>query len=220
MLNKYPWWKNLLIVVVILIGVIYALPNAFAPDPAIQISGESSSDALGTDELARVEAALEEEGIGFFGETVEDGRALIRLQDKDLQLRSKAVAQRALGDGYVVALNLAETTPAWLTAIGAQPMKLGLDLSGGVHFLLEVDTATAIQKRLETYTDDFKKELRQQRIRGIVSLQDDRIVGSFASEALRDQARDILRESFPPWSGKVRKKGTSTCSRRGYQRAS
>jgi preprotein translocase subunit SecD len=197
MLNKYPWWKNLLIVVVILIGVIYALPNAFAPDPAIQISGESSSDALGADELARVEAALEEEGIGFFGESVEDGRALIRLQDKDLQLRAKAVAQRALGDGYVVALNLAETTPAWLTAIGAQPMKLGLDLSGGVHFLLEVDTATAIQKRLETYTDDFKKELRQQRIRGIVSLQDDRIVGSFASEALRDQARDILRESFP-----------------------
>ncbi len=197
MLNKYPWWKNLLIVVVIAIGVIYALPNAFAPDPAIQISGESGSDVLGTDELQRVEAALEEAGIAYFGETVEQDRALIRLQDKDLQLRAKAVAQRALGDGYVVALNLAPTTPAWLTAIGAQPMKLGLDLSGGVHFLLEVDTANAIQKRLETYTDDFKKELRQQRIRGIVSLQDGRIVGSFASEALRDQAEDVLRDSLP-----------------------
>ncbi len=197
MLNKYPWWKNLLIVVVIAIGVIYALPNAFAPDPAIQISGESGSDALGTDELARVEAALEEAGIAFFGETVENDRALVRLRDKDLQLRAKAVAQRALGDGYVVALNLAPTTPAWLTAIGAQPMKLGLDLSGGVHFLLEVDTETAIQKRLETYTDDFKKELRQQRVRGIVSLQDDRIVGSFASEALRDQALDVLRDGLP-----------------------
>jgi preprotein translocase subunit SecD len=197
MLNKYPWWKNLLIVVVIAIGVIYALPNAFAPDPAIQISGESGSDALGADELARVEAALKEAGIAFFGETVENDRALIRLRDKDLQLRAKAVAQRALGDGYVVALNLAPTTPAWLTAIGAQPMKLGLDLSGGVHFLLEVDTETAIRKRLETYTDDFKKELRQQRVRGIVSLQDDRIVGSFASEALRDQALDVLRDGLP-----------------------
>jgi preprotein translocase subunit SecD len=197
MLNKYPWWKNLLILVVIAIGVVYALPNAFAPDPAIQVSGESSSDVLGADELQRVEAALEGAGIEYFGQTVSDGRALIRLADKNMQLRAKAVTQRALGDGYVVALNLAQTTPEWLTAIGAQPMKLGLDLSGGVHFLLEVDTTTAIQKRLETYTDDFKKELRQQRIRGIVALQDDRIAGSFASETLRDQAQDVLRESFP-----------------------
>ena len=140
MLNKYPWWKNLIIVVVITIGVIYALPNLYAPDPAIQISGDSSSEQLEQAQLQRAGAALTKEGIDYFGETVSDGRALIRLRDKNLQLRAKAVVQRALGDGYVVALNLAETTPAWLAAIGAQPMKLGLDLSGGVHFLLEVDT--------------------------------------------------------------------------------
>ncbi len=197
MLNKYPWWKNLIIVVVITIGVIYALPNLYAPDPAIQISGDSSSEQLEQAQLQRAGAALTKEGIDYFGETVSDGRALIRLRDKDLQLRAKAVVQRALGDGYVVALNLAETTPAWLAAIGAQPMKLGLDLSGGVHFLLEVDTEVAVSKRLETISADYKKELRQQRIRGIVSLEGDRIVGKFASQTLLDQASEVLREQFP-----------------------
>jgi preprotein translocase subunit SecD len=197
MLNKYPWWKNLLIIVVIAVGILYALPNLFAPDPAIQISGESGNDALGQAQLERVGSALETAGIDYFGETVSDGRALIRLRDKELQLRAKSVTQKALGDGYVVALNLAPTTPEWLTSIGAEPMKLGLDLSGGVHFLLEVDTQSAIKNRLETYTDDFKKALREQRVRGIVTLEGGQIVGNFASEALMNQAADIMREDFP-----------------------
>ncbi len=196
MLNKYPWWKNLLIILVMIFGVIYALPNIYAPDPAIQISGESSREVLEPAQMERVNAALEEAGVDYFGETLEDGRALIRLRDQEAQLRAKSVVQRALGDGFVVALNLAPNTPAWLAAIGAQPMKLGLDLSGGVHFLLEVDTVTAVNNRLRTLTTDYKRDLRKQRIRGIVSLEDDHIVGKFASEKLLDQAVQVMRENF------------------------
>jgi preprotein translocase subunit SecD len=207
MLNKYPWWKNLIIILALTVGVIYALPNLYAPDPAIQISGDSSRDSLGQDQLQRAGSALQEAGIDYFGATASDGRALIRLRDKDLQLRAKAIIQRSLGDDYVVALNLAPTTPAWLTAIGAQPMKLGLDLSGGVHFLLEVDTDTAVQKRLETFSADYKKELRKQRIRGIVTLDGDRIVGNFASQTLLDQASDVLREQFPSLQRETEQRG-------------
>lgn len=196
MLNKYPWWKNLMILAVVAVGLVYALPNIYAPDPAIQVSGESSSESPQPAQLKRATAALAKAGIVYSGETLENDRILIRLADKEQQLRAKAVVARALGDGYVVALNLAPTTPAWLESLGATPMKLGLDLSGGVHFLLEVDTEFAVEKRLQTLSTDYKRELRQQRIRGIVTLEGDRIVGKFASEALREQAQAVLRDQF------------------------
>jgi preprotein translocase subunit SecD len=196
MLNKYPWWKNLLIILVVIVGFIYALPNVFTPDPAIQITGENSGEVLTQAQLTRATAALDEAGIRTVGESLDEGKLLVRLALKDDQLKAKRVLQKALGDDYVVALNLAATTPDWLAAIGAQPMKLGLDLSGGVHFLLEVDTETAVHNRLQTMTNDIKRELRGQRIRGIVELKGQTIVASFTSEEAQSQARSVIGDTL------------------------
>ncbi|MDP5055110.1 MAG: protein translocase subunit SecD, partial [Congregibacter sp.] len=144
--------------------------------------------------------ALNEAGIAHFGEELEaTGRsALIRLEDQDVQLRAQAVVSRALGDGFIIALNLAETTPEWLTGLGGQPMKLGLDLSGGVHFKLEVDTVAAVERRMEYYLNGTKRALREERVRGFVGLDGDRsVVGRFRSLELREQARSLISDAFP-----------------------
>jgi preprotein translocase subunit SecD len=200
MLNKYPLWKYLLVLAVILVGLLYAVPNLYAPDPALQITGESSAQVIDEDILARATRALEQAGIEHFGETIDpDGRnALIRLRDGDEQLRAQARVHRALGDGFIVALNLAPTTPGWLTGIGAQPMKLGLDLSGGVHFKLEVDVAAAIERRQEYYLNAIKRALREERIRGLVSLDEQgAVVARFRSEEQRERARSIIADKHP-----------------------
>lgn len=200
MLNKYPLWKYLLVLFVVAIGLLYAAPNLYAPDPALQITGESSAQVIDDATLTRATRALEEAGIEHFDEVIDpDGRnALIRLRDAEQQLTAQARVSRALGDGFIVALNLAPTTPEWLTDVGAQPMKLGLDLSGGVHFKLEVDIAAAIERRQEYYLNATKRALREERIRGLVTLDDQgRVVGQFRSEDLREQARSIIADNHP-----------------------
>ena len=146
MLNKYPLWKNLLILAVLGIGLLYAAPNLYRPDPAVQISGASSGTEISSRQVETISEALSAANIDYFGaEASSDGKnGLVRLAHSDDQLRAQKVIQRALGDGYVVALNMASNTPDWLSSLGADAMKLGLDLSGGVHFLLEVDTDSAI----------------------------------------------------------------------------
>ena len=200
MLNKYPLWKYLLLLGIVLLGFFYAAPNLYAPDPAVQITGESSAALITDTVLSRATSSLEENGFGSFGAEVdESGRtALIRLRDREDQLSAQRVIQRALGDGFIVALNLAPTTPAWLSDYGAQPMKLGLDLSGGVHFKLEVDVEAAILRRLEFYTTSIKKLLREENVRGFISLEDDSFVeGRFKTLAQRETAYSALRERFP-----------------------
>ena len=199
MLNKYPLWKNLLILVVLAMGLLYAAPNLYRPDPAVQISGESSGAQIDQRLVNKASAALDAAAIEHFGEhAAEDGSSgLIRLYESDDQLRAQKVIQRALGDGYIVALNLASNTPDWLTKIGAQGMKLGLDLSGGVHFLLEVDTDTAIANRLENYSSSIKKKLREERVRGLISLDDQGVInGKFRTEENRDKAYSLIRKEF------------------------
>ena len=203
MLNKYPLWKYLLVVFFLLLGLFYAAPNLYAPDPALQITGESSAQVIDEDILGRALAALDEAGIEHFDPAVdESGRnALIRLRDKDEQLPAQARVSRALGDGFIVALNLAPTTPDWLSDYGAAPMKLGLDLSGGVHFMLEVDVDAAIERRMEYYTNAIKRTLREERIRGFVSINDQgQIRASFKSEAQREEARDAISDAEPQLS--------------------
>ncbi|WP_372777926.1 protein translocase subunit SecD [Litorivivens sp.] len=198
-MNKYPWWKNALILLVVAFGFFYAAPNLYSPDPAIQISSESSGTTISQPDLNRALESLRAENIEYFGETVsEKGKsALIRLKDREQQLTAQKLIQRALGDDFIVALNLAPTTPDWLTAWGGQPMKLGLDLSGGVHFLLEVDTDSAVASRQEFYNTGIKRLLRKERIRGLVQLQKDgRIEGRFASEELRDKAVRVIRDEY------------------------
>lgn len=200
MLNKYPLWKNLLILAVLGLGFFYAAPNLYAPDPALQISGQSSTQLIDEVALRRVTQALDAEGLLYFGAEVGEGNknALVRLKSADEQLPAQRVLQKALGDGYIVALNLAPTTPDWLSDYGAQPMKLGLDLSGGVHFLLEVDVAAAIERRLEFYTTGIKRALREKRIRGRVSLDESSsIVAKFRTGELRDEAADAIADAYP-----------------------
>ena len=200
MLNKYPLWKYLLVLSVLLLGLFYAAPNLYAPDPALQITGASSSQLIEKSTMNLILTALQEAGIQHFGDTIDDsGRnALVRLTDADQQLVAQAVVSRAVGDGFIVALNLAPTTPSWLSDYGAQPMKLGLDLSGGVHFKLEVDVEAAIERRLEYYVNSTKRALREARIRGFVTLnRQGKIEARFQSEALREQARELVAENNP-----------------------
>jgi len=184
----------------VLLGLFYAAPNLYAPDPALQITGENITEIIDDKTLNRALKALEESGIEHFGETIDpDGRnALVRLRDAEQQLTAQARVSRALGDGFIVALNLAPTTPDWLSDYGAQPMKLGLDLSGGVHFKLEVDVDAAIERRMEYYVNTTKRALREQRIRGFVTLNEqDKVESRFKTEALREQARAIIAENSP-----------------------
>ena len=199
MINHYPLWKNLLILMVVAGGFFYAAPNLYAPDPALQIAGASSSQKIDTPILDRAEQALTDAGISFFGEVIqEQGKsALLRLTDRDQQLRAQAVVARELGDGFIVALNLAPTTPDWLLQGGATPMKLGLDLSGGVHFKLEVDVAAATDRRLEQYEVGIKKRLREERVRGRINLDGQRAVMQFRAEADREAARKLVAELYP-----------------------
>jgi preprotein translocase subunit SecD len=199
MLNRYPVWKNLIIVAAVVFGFYYAMPNLYTPDPALQIGGASGSQAISDEILKRAESALEEKGIAFFGEELQDGgkTALLRLQDRDAQLRAQTVVSRALGDEFIVALNLAPTTPDWLLKGRATPMKLGLDLSGGVHFKLEVDVKAATERRVEMYEAGIKRSLREQRIRGMVTLNGRRVALRFRDEESRDAARRAVYELYP-----------------------
>ena len=200
MLNKYPLWKYLLVLSTLLLGLFYAAPNLYAPDPALQIAGQSSSQQIDDKTLRRALNALDEAGIAYFGQTIDaSGRqALLRLEDADQQLVAQARVSRALGDGFIVALNLAPTTPDWLSDYGGQPMKLGLDLSGGVHFKLEVDVDAAVERRMEYFVNDTKRALREDRIRGLVRLNSqEKLEARFQTEALREQAREIIAENSP-----------------------
>jgi preprotein translocase subunit SecD len=199
-MNKFPWWKNLLLVLVITLGALYSMPNLYLPDAALQISGESGGQEL-PDELMQVAlAALDKDGIAYKGTEKTDKNLLIRLQNKDQQLKAKAAVEMAFHEAsleYVVALNLAPTTPGWLTAIGAKPMKLGLDLSGGVHFLLEVDTQFAVNKRMDGYKGEIKKLLRDEKVRGMISDTPMAINGKFTTPELRQQALDLVSDQIP-----------------------
>jgi preprotein translocase subunit SecD len=199
MLNKYPLWKYILILAVLAVGLIYSAPNLYPDDPAIQVSGASTALLVNQADLDRVSTALKESGINVKAATLAaNGKGgLIRLTKAEDQLPAKDVVRKALGDDYVVALNLAQTTPQWLRSLAAHPMKLGLDLSGGVHFLLEVDMDKALDARLKVYEGDVKSLLRKEKLRyrslpqlnGAIQL-------GFTDEAAREQARALIRKSF------------------------
>ncbi|EGC00134.2 MULTISPECIES: protein translocase subunit SecD [Pseudomonas] len=198
MLNKYPLWKYALIVLVLVVGFIYSAPNLYPDDPAVQISGASSALQVNQADLDRVSKALVDAKIAVKGASLgEKGSGLIRLTNQEDQLPAKDVVRKALGDDYVVALNLAQTTPQWLRNLGASPMKLGLDLSGGVHFLLEVDMDKAMSARMKVYEGEVKTLLRKERVRyRSLPQQDGGIMLGFADDATREQARALIRKNF------------------------
>jgi len=198
MLNKYPWWKYLIIAVVLGIGLLYSLPNLYQDDPAIQISGNNAALQVTEQDLAAVVAELNNAGIAVKSTEVNAGKAgLVRLIHIQDQLAAKEVARKVLGDDFIIALNLAATTPNWLRKIGAGPMKLGLDLSGGVHFLLEVDMEKAIDARLKVYDSEIKSLLRKERIRYSSRPSANRQINlSFADAETLSKAQSLLSKSF------------------------
>lgn len=198
MLNKYPLWKNLVILIALMIGFIYALPNVFPDDYAIQITGARSSTEVNERILERAVDALEAKGIAVKNSEIQERDALIRVNGSDDQVRARPVVQDALGRDYLVALNMAPSTPEWLKSLGAGPMKLGLDLRGGVHFLLEVDMETALEQRLEAMSSQIKRELRDERVRyrGGDLEGDNSIVLTFRNEDSRSEAFSLIRDQY------------------------
>ena len=197
MLNRYPLWKYLLILVVLVVGLIYSLPNLFPADPAIQVS-DAQGDSLDERQISRVEEALIDSDIGIKAIEEANGQWLIRLQSDDDQLDARDIAADVLGSDATVALNLADATPGWLQAFSASPMTLGLDLRGGVHFLLEVDMDAALTQRLEVNASAMRELLRGERIRYRNTTIDERSLSiSFGSAEDRDTARRLISRDFP-----------------------
>ncbi|HWV15720.1 MAG TPA: protein translocase subunit SecD [Cellvibrio sp.] len=199
MLNRYPLWKYLLLLASIVISLVYAVPNYYVPDPALQVSGQSGGALIDAAVLAKVEASLKEANLDYFGAEVNGKTALVRLRSVNEQMVARKRVQESLGDDFVVALNSAPTTPQWLRSIGGAPMKLGLDLAGGIHFLLEVDTASAIEKRQLITADDFKEKLRKTKIRynSINANNNNDVIARFRSADARDKAVSQLRSENP-----------------------
>ncbi|NVK01446.1 MAG: protein translocase subunit SecD [Oceanospirillaceae bacterium] len=199
MLNRFPLWKSALIIIVLFFAGLYALPNLYPDDYAVQLSGSRQDVKIDEQTLSRVESVLKSSGIDFKATELQERGGLIRFSDGENQLRGREALAAALGEGYVVALNLAPTTPQWLSDIGAGPMKLGLDLRGGVHFLLEVDMAQAVSQRLDVYVSDIKGNLRKERLRyrEVEHRDDGSLSVRFADAATRDEAESLLKKTFP-----------------------
>jgi len=200
-INKYPIWKNLIVVGALALGLIYAMPNIYPPDYALQVSGESGGVEVTERTLRTVKNSLDDAGLSYFNPEIIDGKAQIRLPDDDTQIKALAVVERAVHDlpgEYVVAMNTAPTTPAWLANLSAEPMKYGLDLRGGVHFLLEVNTAKVISDRIDTLETDVKRKLREGKLRyKTVSSPAPRVLkAEFTSEDVRDEARTLLASQY------------------------
>ena len=197
MLNQYPHWKHVLLVVVFTLGCFFAFPNLFGEDPAIQISA-SRGAAIDEGLVDRVTQFLDAAGIGMIEEPeVTPGRALIRFENEEIQLKAKDVVSADLGRQYVVALNLAPATPEWLRSLGALPMYLGLDLRGGIHFLMEVDMDAAVSQAEERNFNDVRSLLRQEKLRykGATRNPETGIRLRFKDDATRQQAKAIIVEN-------------------------
>ncbi|RQW29511.1 protein translocase subunit SecD [Rhodobacteraceae bacterium CH30] len=164
-MNRYPLWKYLVIAVALIVSTIYTLPNFYGETPAVQISSSRQSIPVDTAVMARVEEALKSHQIAADGLYLDNGSLKVRFKDPDTQIKARDVIQQALGDNYIIALNLLAASPQWLTKIHANPMFLGLDLRGGVHFLLEVDMKAATDKTMERYAGDIRRELKDKKIR-------------------------------------------------------
>ena len=197
-MNRYPLWKYVVIAVALLIGLLYTLPNFYGEVPAVQVSPVRTTEKVDTALMQRVESALAQAGVQSRGLAMDARSVKARFADTDTQLKAKDVLQQALGPGYTVALNLLSASPEWLGAIGALPMYLGLDLRGGVHFLLQVDMPKALEKAAERYHGDIRTLLREKRVRYTGLTRDKDVVTlRFREAALRDEARKIIAETYP-----------------------
>ena len=193
-MNQYPAWKNLLVATVLAAGLLIALPNIFGKAPSLQVSREDTA-VLNDAGISQVNSLLESASIATVESFVEDGHLLIQFDDDQEQLRASDLLREGLGKGYVVALTLAPRTPAWLRSLGLQPMSLGLDLRGGVHFLFEVDMDAAITQRLDVIAKDLNRTLREERIRRNVRVVGNEIRIRLGDAADLDRVEQLVRDS-------------------------
>lgn len=193
----YPVWKYFLIAIVLVISGLYALPNLYLDENAVQVTSSSAGTTLNDEILTKSQDLLNQAGLKHHGGSFSNNSALIRVQSPEDQLKAQEVLRKNLGGDYVVALNLAQTTPKWLTDIGAKPMKLGLDLRGGVRFVLEVDMDKALEQRLKNASQDIRRQLRSDKItaKGIRTKQDG-LVLTFADNASRTKAQTTLQRNI------------------------
>ena len=201
MFNKYPLWKNLIVVFAICLGLVYSLPNIYPPDFAVQVSSEKSGVVVSDQAFKTVTKTLDNAGLEYFGAEIKDRNVLVRFYDDAAQRKAKELVQRALHDvsgNYVIALNSAPSTPDWLVSIRAEPMKYGLDLRGGVHFLLEVDTESVVTGRIESLETDVKRKLRGEKLRyqAVESPSRAVLTITFTTEEVRDEARTLLEPLY------------------------
>ncbi|MBR7889745.1 protein translocase subunit SecD [Marinomonas sp. A79] len=197
MLNKYPLWKYLLILLVLALGLLYAFPNLYPDDPALQLSTQKATATVDEQALQKARTALSDANIELKEAELTSAGGTLRFNSGEDQLAAKPVVAAALGEDYVTALNLVPTTPEWLSSLGAGPAKLGLDLRGGVHFLLEVDTPAALKQRLEVTSSEMKAALRSDRVRyRSVDIEEGVLSIRFLQQSDLDLAENLLKDEF------------------------
>jgi len=196
-MNRYPLWKYLLVLAVIVVGLVYALPNLYGEYPAVQIS-PTRTTKVDAAVLARAEGALKRVELTFAATQLDEAGARIRFADTETQIRALDVLQKELGDSYTVALNLLPETPGVLQTLGGKPMYLGLDLRGGVHFLMQVDMRAVLKKAGESYAEDLRRIMRESKARYLTvrRLEGGSVEARFRDAAERDKARVVIQKEM------------------------
>jgi preprotein translocase subunit SecD len=200
-MNRYPLWKYAMLVVALLVGLLYTLPNFFGESPAVQVSSSKATVQVGQDTVKRVQQILADAKLQPDFVQLEGNSVKARFKDGDSQLKAKDTLAKALNpdpadETYVVALNLVSRSPRWMASIRALPMYLGLDLRGGVHFLLQVDMKAAINKRMDALVGDIRTAMREKSIRGGTSRDGNSIVVTFRDQAAQTQAQGVFADQF------------------------
>ena len=212
MLNKFPLWKNIMVFLVIAIGFFYALPNLYGEDPALQISGTHGTE-LDQKTVDSIKNTLDAKNISGNYE-FENSQLLIRFKNTDEQLAAREIVSKSLSDNYIVALNLAPATPEWMRNLGMHPLKLGLDLRGGVHFLMEVDMDEAMKKIRTQIVNDFRTELRNNNLRlSAIKAENDYVLVEFRDENTRDEAVTLLSKKQQDFAVVAQDIGDKYCLR-------
>ncbi len=197
-MNRYPLWKYIVVGVALVIAFLYTLPNFFGEVPAVQVTPVRTTEKVDATLLQRVESTLGTAGIKPLGVAMDPRGIKARFADTETQLKAKDALQAGLGQGYTVALNLLAASPDWLTSIGALPMYLGLDLRGGVHFLLQVDMPKALEKTAERYQGDVRTLLREKKVRYLsIGREGTQVYVKFRDAAQRDEARKAIEDAYP-----------------------
>ncbi|PVV16976.1 MAG: protein translocase subunit SecD [gamma proteobacterium symbiont of Ctena orbiculata] len=195
-MNQYPLWKNLMVLILVLIGGLFALPNIFDQDPSMEISAQRDATIDQTTE-SRVQKALGQVGIEAKGVAQNNGKLLVRFKNSEDQLKAMDQIAAELGENYTPALTLSPDLPDWLVGLGAEPMYLGLDLRGGIHVLIDVDMEAAIEQAAERYSSDIRTLLRENKLRYIrISRENDQVLVKFNNVEKRDQASDLIGNEF------------------------